>query len=253
MKVAVVQHDIVWEDQWATLARLKPQIAAAAATGARLIVLSEMFSTGFSMSPSIREPFNGPASTFLREEAIKHDVWIVGSCAELPEGASNNALPFNTMVLAGPDSVHRYRKIHPFTYGGEAEHFQAGAEFVTVSVEGIRLSLFVCYDLRFADEFWSRATETDAYVVVANWPEARRVHWQSLLQARAIENQAYVIACNRVGEGGGLAYAGDSRIVDPLGEIVASAARTEALVVAEIDAAQVAGVRDRFRFLQDRR
>jgi predicted amidohydrolase len=253
MKVAVVQHDIVWEDQPATFDRIEPQIAAAAAAGARLIVLSEMFSTGFSMSPSIREEFNGPASRFLREQAKKHDIWIVGSCAELPEGAGAETLPFNTLVLAGPESVHRYRKIHPFTYGGEAEHFQAGADFLTVTVDGVRLSLFVCYDLRFGNEFWSRAADTDAYVVVANWPEARRVHWQSLLQARAIENQAYMIANNRVGNGGGLAYAGDSRIIDPLGEIVASAARTEALLLADIDATHVAAVRDKFRFLQDRR
>ncbi len=250
MKVAVVQHDIAWEDQAATFARLEPQIVAAAATGARLIVLSEMFSTGFSMSPAIREPFDGPASTFLRQQATIHNVWIVGSCAEVPvEGG----LPFNTMVLAGPDAVHRYRKIHPFTYGGEDQHFQAGTDFVSVTVEGIRLSLFVCYDVRFANEFWARAHDTDAYVVVANWPESRRLHWQSLLQARAIENQAYVIACNRVGEGGGLMYSGDSRIIDPLGEIVASAARTEALVVADVDAGHVAAVRDKFRFLQDRR
>jgi predicted amidohydrolase len=252
MKVAVVQHDIVWEDQAATFARLVPQIASAAATGARLIVLSEMFSTGFSMSPTIREPVDGPASLFLREQAALHDVWITGSCAEV---APSGGLPFNTLVLAGPRSgdVHRYRKIHPFTYGGEAEHFQPGSSFVTVTVEGVRLSLFVCYDLRFADEFWARAAETDAYVVVANWPEARRLHWQALLQARAIENQAYVIGSNRVGEGGGLAYCGDSRIIDPLGEIIVSAARTEALLVADIDPAHVAATRDRFRFLQDRR
>jgi predicted amidohydrolase len=120
-------------------------------------------------------------------------------------------------------------------------------------VLGLRLSLFVCYDLRFADEFWQLAPTTDVYLVPANWPEARRTHWMSLLQARAIENQAYVVGCNRVGMGGTLAYSGDSRIVDPLGELLATAANTESIVLADVSAAHVAAVRDRFRFLQDRR
>ena len=115
------------------------------------------------------------------------------------------------------------------------------------------MSLFVCYDLRFADEFWQLAPATDVYIVPANWPESRRSHWIALLQARAIENQAYVIGCNRVGEGGGLTYSGDSRIVDPLGEIVASGAYSEALLVADVSAERVADVRTRFRFMQDRR
>ena len=121
---------------------------------------------------------------------------------------------------------HRYRKIHPFTYGGETKHFRAGDQFVTVDVEGLRVSLFVCYDLRFADEFWQLADDTDVYLVPANWPEARRLPWMALLQARAIENQAYVIGCNRVGSGNGLPTAA-TRIIDPLGELLASAAQTE--------------------------
>ncbi len=112
----------------------------------------------------------------------------------------------------------------PFSYGGEEKHFRAGSELVTVDVEGLRVSLFVCYDLRFADEFWQLARDTDVYLVPANWPAKRRLAWTSLLQARAIENQAYVVGVNRVGDGGGLAYVGDSRIVDPLGELLATAA-----------------------------
>jgi omega-amidase len=149
--------------------------------------------------------------------------------------------------------VDHYDKIHPFTFAGEHEHYAAGDRFLTVDVEGTRCSFFVCYDLRFADEFWSLAGVTDCFVVPANWPEARRAHWQALLTARAIENQAYVVGVNRVGEGGGLRYAGDSRIVDPLGEVLASGAGTEALLVAEVDPRVVADVRARFPFLQDRR
>jgi predicted amidohydrolase len=157
-------------------------------------------------------------------------------------------------VLAGPDGVvHRYDKIHPFTYSGEHEHYSAGSERVTVTVDGVALSPFVCYDLRFADELWDLAPRTDLYVVVANWPESRRLHWQVLLRARAIENQAYVLGVNRVGTGGRLAYAGDSCVIDPLGDVLAYAAGGETLVLADVDPDVVRATRKRFPFLADRR
>lgn len=252
MRFAVVQHDIVWEDRDANFARLAPQVARAAAAGADLVLLSETFSTGFSMTPGIGEPEGGPSSRFLLEQAAEHGVWVAGSC---PEVASDGDLPFNSFVLAGPDgTVHRYRKLHPFTHGGEHERFRAGAGPVTVEIGGLRVTPFVCYDLRFADVFWRAAADTDVYLVTANWPSARRLHWQTLLQARAIENQAYVVGCNRVGTAGdGTEHAGDSRIVSPMGELLATASGVETLVVADVDAAEVSATRDRLRFLPDRR
>jgi predicted amidohydrolase len=251
VKVACVQHDIVWEDRAATCDRLRPQIAAAAGAGARIVLLTETFSTGFSMHlDRVAEPRGGPGSRFLAEQAAAHGVWLGGSCFEVDEPGE---APYNSFVLAGPDGTeHRYRKMHRFGYGGEDTRFSAGAKTLTVEVEGLRVSLFVCYDLRFADDWWAAAPDTDAYLLVANWPEARRRHWQALVVARAIENQAYVVACNRVGGGGRLDYAGDSAIVDPLGEVLASGARTEALLVAEVDPARVAAVRAEFPFLADR-
>ncbi len=160
----------------------------------------------------------------------------------------------NRLVLAGPSgTLDHYDKIHPFTYSREHEHYAAGSSFLTVDIEGLRVSFFVCYDLRFADEFWALAPATDCYVVVANWPASRRTHWRALLTARAIENQAYVVGVNRVGEASRLSYAGDSMIVDPLGESLATAAHTETIVSAQIDAATVAKVRAEFPFLPDRR
>jgi predicted amidohydrolase len=253
VKVAAVQHDVVWQDREANFAHLSPLIAGAAGAGARLVVLTEMFSTGFGMdTDQTAEPFDGPSSDFLRTQSDALDVWVCGSVAERPAGG--DGLPRNTLVLAGPGgAVHRYDKIHPFSYSGEHERYEAGDRFVTVEVEGVRLSLFVCYDLRFADEFWAVGPDTDCYVVVANWPETRRHHWRSLLVARAIENQAYVVGVNRVGEGGGLSYVGDSAIIDPLGETLAAGAKTEALLVAEVDPAVVTATRQRFPFLDDRR
>jgi predicted amidohydrolase len=253
VKVAAVQHDVVWQDRDANFAHLRPLIAGAAGAGARLVVLTEMFSTGFGMeTDQTAEPFEGPTSRFLRQQAEALDVWVCGSIAE--RSADGEGLPRNTLVLAGPGGqVHRYDKIHPFSYSGEDERYAAGDRLVTVEVEGVRLSLFVCYDLRFADEFWALARDTDCYVVVANWPEGRRHHWRSLLVARAIENQAYVVGVNRVGEGGGLSYVGDSAIIDPMGETLASGARSEALLVAEVDPDVVIATRKRFPFLADRR
>ena len=247
MKVAAIQHDIVWEDRASTLARLEPVIASC---DARLVVLPEMFAVGFSMAPErVAEVVDGPTSAWLVEQAGRHDIWIGGSVPEQADGR-----PRNVFVLASPSGdVHRYAKVHPFTYSGEHDHYDAGNRLVTVDVDGVRASLFVCYDLRFADEFWSLARDTDLYVVVASWPAQRSKHWRALLIARAIENQAYVIGCNRVGDGGGTHYAGGSCIIDPLGEVLASAGDHEAVVTAEVDPAVVGATRERFPFLSDRR
>jgi len=256
MRIAAVQHDIVWNDRDANFARLAPMVAAAAAGGARLVLLSETFSTGFAVdNPKLGEPEGGPSSQFLVAQAAQHGVWVCGSCPEIPADSDKaDQRPANSFVLAGPDgTVHRYHKIHPFTFGGETDHFRPGSKLIQVEIEGVRVSPLVCYDLRFADEFWQLALTTDVYLVPANWPESRRTHWMSLLQARAIENQAYVVGCNRVGEGGGLKYVGDSRIVDPLGELLATGSQAETILFADIEPATVAATRDRFRFLQDRR
>jgi predicted amidohydrolase len=252
MKVAAVQHDIVWEDRDATLARLEGMVASAAASSARLVVLTEMFAVGFTMDTArVAEQPGGPTTAWLLAQAERHGVWICGS---LPERAPGDDLPVNQLVLASPaGALHRYAKIHPFSYSGEQRHFAAGDRHVTVDVEGLRVALFVCYDLRFADEFWALAPVTDLYVVPANWPASRRNHWRSLLVARAIENQAYVVGVNRVGEGGRLEYAGDSCIVDPMGEVLAAASGVETVLVADVDPAVVAKTRERFPFLADRR
>jgi predicted amidohydrolase len=252
MRFAAVQHDIVWQDREANFARLAPQIARAVGAGAEFVLLTETFSTGFSMTPGIGEPEGGPSAQFLLARAAEHGVWVAGSC---PEVAAEGELPYNSLVLAGPDgTVHRYRKLHPFTHAGEHERFRAGEKPVTVQIGGLRITPFICYDLRFANIFWEAAPQTDVYLVPANWPSPRRHHWQTLLQARAIENQAYVVGCNRVGAAGdGTEHVGDSRIVSPMGELLATAAGVETILLADVDAAEVAATRDRLKFLPDRR
>ena len=255
MKIAALQTDIVWQDPPANFEACRPLLGAAADSGARLIVLPEMFACGFSMdTASVAEPIDGPSVAFLRTEAAALDAWIGGS---VPVRAPLASKPQNTFVLAGPGGeLHTYAKVHPFTFQGEHEHYDAGTELVTFAIEGVRISPLVCYDLRFADEFWQLAPDTDCYLVVANWPAARRMHWRVLLRARAIENQAFVVGVNRVGSGGpdgDLAYSGDSVILDPRGEVLAEAASDGATLLADVEPSVVEAARQAFPVLRDRR
>ena len=257
MKVAAVQYDIAWEDPTQNFQRLRGRVADAARAGASLVVLPEMFSCGFSKATErIAEPFGGPSAQFVAEQAREHGVWVCGSFPELQQTSegSSESRPANTLVLSSPEGeLSRYEKIHPFTFAREHEHYRAGTEFLVRDVCGVSCCFFVCYDLRFANEFWVNAPRTDCYVVVANWPVKRRTHWQALLLARAIENQAYVVGVNRVGKGGELDYAGDSAVIDPLGQTLCCAAIGETTLYAELDADLVNQARARFPVLQDRR
>ena len=177
-------------------------------------------------------------------------MWVTGS---IPT-RWDDGIAYNTLVLAAPTGdLYRYKKIHPFSFSTEPEHYGSGSDFLQVEIEGVRTTFFICYDLRFADEFWQTAHSTDLFVVPANWPERRRTHWQALLRARAIENQTYVLGVNRVGEGDGLSYVGDSALIDPWGETLVSGASSEALLIADVDAEVVAETRTTFPVLQDRR
>ncbi len=252
MIVAGIQHDIVWEAPHANFEHLAPMIADAAGRGAQLVVATEMFSTGFSMhTERTAEPPDGESVRFLTEQAREHGIVL---CASVPERVGEDPRPYNQLVVALPDgTTHRYAKRHPFSYGREHEHFASGAALLSLTIAGVRCSFFVCYDLRFADDFWALAPTTDCYVIPANWPASRREHWLTLLRARAIENQAYVVGVNRVGKGGKLDYAGDSVIIDPFGEVCAQAGGDETIITADVDPARVAQVRKEYPFLQDRR
>ena len=251
MKVAAIQHDIAWEDAPRTRDHVRPLIADAAAQGAELIVLAEMFATGFSMHPErIAEDEGGPNERFLLDQAAEHGAHLVGSIAQ----RGTDGRYRNNAVLARPDgSVERYAKIHPFSYAGEHERYAAGERHLTVDVGGLRVSLFVCYDLRFADEFWALAGDTDLYVVPANWPEPRHEHWRALLRARAIENQAYVLGVNRVGRVKELPHIGGSALLDPLGAPLFEGGPDEAVLAGEVDRKVIREIRTSFPFLADRR
>ncbi len=251
MRIAAIQSDLMWEDHETNRRRFADRLWAAAGAGAGLALLPEMFPTGFSMAADeIAEAPDGTTVAWMVEQASTHGLHLAGSMA-----ITGDPLPTNRLVLAGPDGVvGHYDKIHTFSYSRENEHYQAGTKFLTADIDGVRTTFFICYDLRFANEFWATAADTDLYVVVANWPRARRFHWQTLLQARAIENQAYVAAVNRVGtDGNDLDYAGDSVIIDPMGNVLASASETETILLGDVDPDEVTRVRKRWPFMADRR
>lgn len=250
MIVAALQIDTAWEDPPENLRRADELAERAAGAGARLVALPEMFATGFSMAADRVAAHADEIRDGLAEIAMRHGVWAIGGYAEPGEPR-----PRNACSLIDPTGVERlrYHKIHPFSLAGEHEHYTGGDALPTADVEGLRITPLICYDLRFPEPFRAAAERTDLFVVIANWPTARREAWRTLLRARAIENQAFALGVNRVGEGDGLVYSGDSALIDPYGETLADAAERPGILVGEASAEAVAEARARFGFLADRR
>jgi predicted amidohydrolase len=250
MIVAGLQLDIAWEDPEENFRRADALAEAAVQAGARLLVLPEMFATGFAVRseavPSHAETIRG----WLSELAARHGVWVLGGYAE-----PGDPKPFNSCSLLSPDGDERlhYSKIHPFSLAGEQANYAGGETIQTIEVEGVRVTPFICYDLRFPEIFRAAAADTDLFVVVANWPERRSAAWRTLLAARAIDVQAWLLGVNRVGESEGVTHSGDSALVDPMGQVVSELAHQVGTVIGEVDVARVAEIRDRFGFLDDRR
>ncbi len=258
LAVAGVQIDCAWEDPATSFERAAPLLEAAAAgllaaygsATPRLLVLPELFATGFSMQAEAMAAHHDAIAAFCQTSAQRLGVHLLAGLVE--PGAPR---PRNCAALFGPDGAlaGRYRKRHLFGFGGETGHYAPGTDALPAfDLGGVRVRPLICYDLRFVEEFRAVADETDLYCVLANWPEPRWEHWATLLRARAIECQAYVIGVNRVGEGGGLRYRGDSALIGPFGELLATAAAVPALVMGRVDAGEVAAVRARTGFLRDR-
>jgi predicted amidohydrolase len=251
MKLSLVQSDIIWNSPAQNAQRAELALAQASQRGAQLVAFPEMFTSGFSFPQGdLARECNAQGRNTLRSAAIAHQLHTLAS---LPEVDATGAL-FNTALLIAPDGTeHAYRKVHLFSYGDETALYSAGNSFLTVAINGVRVTIFICYDLRFAIPFYELAPHTDLFIILANWPAARREHWSTLLRARAIETQSYVAGVNRIGSGGGLEYAGDSAIFSPDGTLLADAGSSDAIIDAEISSETVATWRDRFPALKDRR
>lgn len=247
MRVLGVQLDIAWEDKKANHAKVRALLTKSPPPRDALVVLPEMFSTGFSMEA--RKIAEGPAR---ETEAFLAGLGThaLGGVVNLgPDGRGRNEA-----VAFGPDGapLARYAKIHPFSYGEETKHYSGGKEIVLFSCGGFRVAPFVCYDLRFPEIFRAAARKgAQLFCVIANWPEPREAHWLALLKARAIENQAYVVGVNRCGRDPKLAYSGRSQIIGPKGDVLADAGTAEGVFGAEIDLAPLLEWRRTFPALAD--
>jgi omega-amidase len=252
VRVALAQIDIVNGDRAANHATAARAADLARARGADLLVLPEMFATGFVMDPAATaEPIDGPTPALLRMLAREHGLAVVGGFAQQAAGGRvrNVALAVDR---TGRD-LALYAKTHLFAYLGEHLHHEPGDAPAPFSLDGTGMACFVCYDLRFPELFRLVADECRVVIVIASWPRERQAHFDLLLRARALENQCFVLGVNRVGEGGGLAFTGGSAVVDPLGQVVASGGDCEGLVVADVDPGRVDEVRRAMPFLADRR
>lgn len=252
MHVHLVQSDIVWEDPTANRRKVTTLVERAAPAAGDMIVLPETAFTGFSLDTSRTLPDAHHAEAFLAGLARAHRCTVVGGLVA-PDGrgrASNQSLAFSPegQLLA------RYAKIQPFTLGGERKVHAPGERVACFDWRGIRVALLVCYDLRFP-ELFREATKQGAemFVVIANWQARRYHHWLTLLEARAIENLAFVVGVNRCGTDPGVSYVGRSVAVSPHGHVIADAGERERVVTAAVDPEEIRSWRREFPALEDMR
>jgi omega-amidase len=254
LKIACLQLDIAFGNPAENKRRAQQEIEKAAQEKADVIILPELWTTGYDLKrlDNIADEEGQDAQTFIAELARAHRVNIVaGSIAKkTADGVTN------TMYIAdrNGDIVGEYSKLHLFQLMDEHLYLQPGDRHGLFTLEGTLCAGMICYDIRFPE--WIRAHTAEGaelLFVVAQWPMPRLSHWRTLLQARAIENQCYVVACNRAGKDPNNEFAGHSMVIDPWGDIIAEADEKAGLLTAEIDLAKVSGVRKQIPIFQDRR
>lgn len=252
MNVVALQFDIAWENKPANFEKVSRLLTEATPEKNSVVALPEMFATGFSMNAeNIAESYGGETERFLSKAAKQFGIFLVGGAAMRGRDGRvrNKALVFSP---AG-ELLAFYAKMRPFTPGGESAHYTAGEQPIAFHTGDCRVSPFVCYDLRFPELFRQSAAQhqPELFVVIANWPDKRIAHWRRLLQARAIENQAYVLGANRVGQDPYYTYTGHSLILDFNGEVVRDAGENEGSIQAHVDLETLRKYREGLPFLQD--
>jgi predicted amidohydrolase len=253
VNVFLCQHAIEWENAPATCAHVKQLLHGTGIGPGSLVVLPEMFATGFSLNlAATARRTDPPGESFLREIAREHGAFTVGGVTSLADSGRGS----NESVAHGPDGalLARYRKTFPFAPGGEAAVIEAGTGSAVFDLGGWRTALFVCYDLRFPEVFRRAAARgAELMIVIASWPDARTAHWVTLLQARAIENQCWVIGVNRTGTDPKFSYPGRSLVVSPMGTIETDAGAHECVARGELSLETLRSYREKLPFLRDLR
>ena len=252
LTITIIQTNLSWENKAANLQRLKEKIEGMDQR-TEIVVLPEMFSTGFTMAPELfAETMEGETVAWMKAMAEANKIIITGSLIIEEDG-----LYFNRLVWMLPNGqMGCYDKRHLFAYGDEDKHYTAGNKRLIASVKGWRINLQICYDLRCP--VWSRQQadtaegEYDLLIYVANWPEKRSHAWKTLLCARAIENQCFVAGVNRVGsDGKNVYYSGDSLVIDPVGQILYHMADEEDVFTITLQKETVDKIRSQFPFWKD--
>lgn len=252
LTITTIQSNLIWEERSANLRILEEKINSISEK-TEIVVLPEMFSTGFSMNPGeLAETMEGETVAWMKRVSSENGVILTGSIIIEEEGKY-----FNRIIWMLPNGQHgQYDKRHLFAYGEEDKHFGAGNKRLIASVKGWKINLLVCYDLRFP--VWARQQsstnepEYDVLIYVANWPERRSHAWKTLLCARAIENQCYVVGVNRVGtDGNNIYYSGNSLVIDPLGQVLYHMADEEDINTITLSKEKLEEVRSKFPFWKD--
>jgi len=247
MRTSFIQSNLIWNNIEGNLRYFESHIDRIAKES-DIIVLPEMFTTGFSMDVELAEEYPGRTSKWMSHLSTKYDTVIIGSIM-VKEGESF----FNRCIIAKPDGVEQYYdKKHLFGYGHENDFYSSGKEKLIIEWKGWKICPLICYDLRFP--VWARNVEPyyDLLIYVASWPKARALAWRSLLTARAIENQAYVVGVNRIGQDGNdIQYIGDSRAINFLGETLNDATDQEVICTTVLDLELLRKFRTDYPFLKD--
>jgi len=248
MNISIIQPDLVWEDKYRNFKNLS-ELISPLYNKTDIIILPEMFNTGFSMNPEqLSEEPEEETFDWMIKLAHKGNFGLCGSYT-----VKQDMHFFNRWIFVTPESESwYYDKRHLFSMGGEDKFFSSGKTRLVFSFRGIRISPYICYDLRFP--VWSRnCNDYDLMINAANWPESRSDVWNTLLKARAIENQCYVAGVNRIGtDGNGIKYCGESVILDPYGRIIASANSNEqGSITGEISMTELSDFRKKFPVLND--
>ena len=253
LTISIIQTNLHWENKSANLVMFEQKIKAIEEP-TEVVVLPEMFNTGFSMNNVLlAEDMCGETVTWMKRMAAENKIILTGSVI-----IKENENFYNRLIWMLPNGdCGVYDKRHLFGFGNETEHYRAGNKRLIASVKGWKINLQICYDLRFP--VWARQnpaekneTEYDVLIYVANWPERRSHAWKTLLCARAIENQCYVIGVNRVGDDGNNIYhSGNSMIIDPLGQVLYHKADDEEIFTIKFEKEMLDEVRTKFPFLKD--